>query len=61
VCGIKTFSARRINALRHSPGYPVWQRSFYDHIIRDEADWHRTRYCIDTNPTRWLDDREFRL
>ena len=27
---LKTFSAKRINALRHTPGQPVWQRSFYD-------------------------------
>ena len=26
----KTFSAKRINALRNTPGQPVWQRGFYD-------------------------------
>ncbi len=28
----KSFSARRINALRHTSGVPVWQRNYYEHI-----------------------------
>ena len=35
--GFKTFSARRINDLRKSPGIPIWQRNYYEHIIRAEA------------------------
>lgn len=32
----KTSSARRINQLRDSKGIPVWQRNYYEHIIRNE-------------------------
>lgn len=32
---LKTFSARRINKFRHTPGVAVWQRNYYEHIIRD--------------------------
>jgi Transposase IS200 like. len=32
----KTFSAKRINVLRQTPGQPVWQRNYYEHIIRNE-------------------------
>lgn len=52
----KTFSARKINALRASPGKPLWQRSYYDHVIRDEADHLRIWEYIDTNPARWAED-----
>jgi putative transposase len=32
----KTFSAKRINIARQSLGKPVWQRNYYEHIIRNE-------------------------
>ena len=34
-------------------GQALWQRSFYDHVIRDEADLERVREYIETNPVRW--------
>ncbi len=49
----KSFSARRINALHGTPGLPVWQRGFYDHVIRDDAGLARIREYIVTNPARW--------
>jgi putative transposase len=36
----------------------LWQRSFYDHVIRDEASLNRIREYISTNPVRWDLDRE---
>jgi len=53
----KTFSARRINEIRNIPGVPVWQRNYYEHVIRDEADYNRMAEYISTNPQRWLDDK----
>jgi REP-associated tyrosine transposase len=32
----------------------LWQRSYYDHIIRGEADLHRIRAYVEENPARWL-------
>ena len=55
----KSFSARRINAARNTPGAPLWQRSFYDHIIRNEADYLRIWDYIDTNPLRWAEDEYY--
>ncbi len=37
-------------------GVSIWQRSFYDHIIRNEADYLRVWQYIDTNPAKWQDD-----
>lgn len=34
----------------------LWQRSYYDHIIRDEADYLRIWKYIDTNPAKWRED-----
>ncbi len=51
-------STKDINAFRNMTGIPVWQRSFYDHVIRDETSWNRIREYISTNPLRWQMDRE---
>jgi len=54
----KTFSARRINDLRGTQGTPVWQRNYYEHIIRDEESLNRIREYILNNPSRWEMDQE---
>ena len=46
----KTFSARRINEILHSPGKPVWQRNYYEHIIRENGEMERIRKYIRENP-----------
>ena len=35
---------------------PIWQKSFYDHIIRNEADYCRIAAYIEENPRRWVHD-----
>jgi putative transposase len=37
-------------------GQPIWQKGFYDHVIRDEADHLRIWEYIDTNPGKWQED-----
>jgi REP element-mobilizing transposase RayT len=32
----KTFTSKQINILRNTPGVPIWQRNYYEHIIRNE-------------------------
>ena len=56
VRGLKTFSARRINEYRNTPGIPVWQRNYYEHIIRDEESLARISKYIVENPARWGKD-----
>ena len=36
----------------------LWQRNYYEHIIRDEASLHRIRTYMKVNPSRWEFDRE---
>lgn len=58
VRAFKTFSARRINAIRRTPGTPVWQRNYYEHVIRNEESLQRIRQYVLDNPARWEYDRE---
>jgi hypothetical protein len=43
--------------MRGTPGTPVWQRNYYEHIIRDEGALHAIRRYIVENPLRWHLDR----
>jgi len=58
VRALKTFSARRINESRDSPGAPVWQRNYYEHVIRNEESLNKIREYIANNPAQWEFDRE---
>jgi len=52
VAGFKSIVTKRINGLRNTPGVPVWQRNYYEHIIRDERDLNCIREYISNNPMR---------
>jgi REP element-mobilizing transposase RayT len=58
VAGFKSAVTKRINEHRGTPGAPVWQRNYYEHIIRNEDDLEAIRHYILTNPSRWHEDRE---
>ena len=51
----KTVSTKRMNA---APGLPVWQRNYYERVIRDEDELNRIRQYIIDNPMRWEEDEE---
>ena len=40
-------------------GYAIWQKSFYDHIIRNEAEYRRIRQYIEQNPQKWQEDEYY--
>jgi REP element-mobilizing transposase RayT len=39
----------------------VWQRNYYDHIIRKEADYFRIAEYIIKNPRKWQADKFYKL
>lgn len=49
----KTVSTKRMNMAENTPGHRIWQRDFYDHIVRDENDLDRIRWYIKNNPRNW--------
>jgi hypothetical protein len=51
--GMKGQLTARINTLQGSPGLPVLQRGFHDHIIRSEESLFRIWEYIDNNPRQW--------
>jgi hypothetical protein len=58
VRAFKSISAINVNRFSPRVGVPLWQRNYYEHIIRNEESLNRVREYIGTNPLRWELDRE---
>lgn len=58
VRAFKSAVTNRINAKQGTPGGVIWQRGFYEHVIRDEDSCNRIREYIDCNPLLWDLDRD---
>jgi len=56
--GFKSAVTKRINDLRGAPSALVWQRNYFEHVIRDDDSLNRIRQYILQNPTQWEFDRE---
>ncbi len=54
----KYLTTKRINKKLNTPGSKIWQRSFYDHIIRNDEDYYNTQSYIELNPIKWEWDSE---
>jgi REP element-mobilizing transposase RayT len=54
----KSAVTRRINELRGAPNMPVWQRNYYEHVIRNENDLDEIREYIVNNTLKWDLDSE---
>ncbi len=52
----KTLTSKQINLLRNTEGRKTWQPDYYDHVIRDDAEYHRIKQYIINNPAKWQDD-----
>jgi REP element-mobilizing transposase RayT len=53
--------SKRINELCKVPGKTVWQRNYFDHIIRNERSLFRIRQYIRNNPKNWVADAQNHL
>ncbi|HWR20345.1 MAG TPA: transposase [Verrucomicrobiae bacterium] len=58
VRAFKSISAIDVNRLLSRLGQPLWQRGFYEHVIRNDESLNRVREYIATNSLRWGLDRE---
>jgi len=55
---LKYQSTKKINGLRGKQGERLWQRGYFEHVIRNKESLNRIREYIATNPLRWDLDRE---
>ena len=53
----KSAVTKRINAARNMRGVSIWQRNYYEHIIRNDTALNRIRQYIQANPASWQTDQ----
>ncbi len=51
-------TSKIINQIRNTIGMPVWQRNYYEHVIRNEKELNQTRQYVINNPLQWKFDKE---
>ena len=57
VAYFKYTTTKSINTARQTAGVKVWQRNYYEHIIRSENSLNRLREYIANNPQQWETDQ----
>ncbi len=55
----KSVTSRKINKINRTHGTHVWQRNYWEHIIRNEDDLNRIRVYILENPLKWTEDKNY--
>jgi REP element-mobilizing transposase RayT len=58
IAAFKSSVTKRINELRCSPGASVWQRNYYEHIVKNDEELFQIRQYIESNPLKWELDSE---
>ncbi len=59
IAGFKSAVTTQINQIRKTPMCPVWQRNYYEHVIRDEKDLSYIREYVVNNPKYWAYDEYY--
>ncbi|MEO0014714.1 MAG: hypothetical protein RLZZ535_3103 [Cyanobacteriota bacterium] len=57
MAGFKSITTKKINILRDAPATPLWQRNYYEHIIRDRDAMDKICRYIINNPMSWSIDQ----
>jgi putative transposase len=59
ICAFKSISTRSVNELLRAGGKLLWQRGYYEHIVRDAEDMKNVQRYILENPWKWKLDSEY--
>ena len=54
----KTVTTKQVNLAQGTPGQRLWQRNYYERVIRNDEEWNWVREYIAGNPTQWETDAE---
>jgi len=54
----KSTASKRIHRAGLIDNQKIWQRNYFEHIIRDEDDYQQIADYIETNPLNWQYDRD---
>ena len=59
IAWLKYQATKEINVMRGYAGDKIFQRSFYDHVVRNRDDYREILKYIYENPVRWFYDEFF--
>ncbi|NEQ65788.1 MAG: hypothetical protein F6K21_09850 [Symploca sp. SIO2D2] len=59
IAGFKSATTKRINEVRATPKVPLWERNYYESIVRNTEHLEHVRNYIWANPYRWKNDPEY--
>ena len=57
---VSTVIKQMKGAASKQAGFSLWQKGFYDHVVRGDADYREIWEYIRDNPARWAEDELFR-
>jgi len=60
IASFKSVATKKINILRDTAGHSIWQRNYYERVIRNENELNKIRRYIINNPAQWSYDIENR-
>ena len=53
---IKSYTNKIFNEQNQKSCEKLWQRNYYEHIIRNEKEYLKTIEYMENNPTRWINN-----
>ena len=56
MAGFKSAVTKQINEMRGTSGQPLWQRNYYERVIRNDKELDRIRRYILDNASKWTED-----
>ena len=57
---LKSFVNKRYNEINETKDLILWQRNYYEHIIRNEKEYQEIWEYIETNPLKWAEDEYYK-
>ena len=51
---IKSYTTQKFNKINNTIGMKLWQRNYYEHIIRNENEYYKICKYIENNPIKYI-------
>ena len=58
MAGFKSAVTKGVNEMLQTPGVKLWQRNYYERVIRNEKELCAVRKYIQDNPFNWNEDKD---
>ena len=56
---MKSYTNKRYNDINNTQRLILWQRNYYEHIVRNEEEYEKIYEYIETNPIKWKEDEYY--